>query len=342
MKFGRSGNEIYCEDCAYILFSKLLWLVTAGLLVVIAGLIACFPMEFRSGPLPLNFVTFAVFGPVAVIYTYLRFDVRIAAVCDSVALLSFFTIVGAVYTYLMTHLGAGMPLWDERFLAADAALGFDWKSYLGWLNARPLLGAALNSAYESILMQVAALIALLVAFGQQRRLQGFLLAAQFSIIICGAGAAVMPALGAYPFFEINVATDHPNIALTTMNSHVAQVLQLWSAAPFFQIDRIEGIIVFPSFHMALAVLFTWGFWRVPVVRWIALGVNIAMAAGTPLSGGHYFVDLIGGVIVALVAIALVVSLGRAVNRLTQDRIAIRPVPNASFAGRPATGAVGTT
>ena len=319
MNSGGSALEASRDRRAYVLTSQISWGITGALLLVTAMLVALSPMELRDGKFPLNFATFAVFTPVAVIYTYFRYDVRVAALCDSVAALSCFTIIGAVYTYVMTYLGAGMPLWDARFLAADAALGLDWKSYLGWMNAHPQVGWLLNLAYESILKQVALLILLLVVFGQHRRLQGFIIAAQLSIIICGAAAAVTPALGAYPFFGISAA-DHASIPLTTMDGHVAQVLQLRESAPFFQIDRIEGIIVFPSFHMALVVLFTWGFWRVPVARWIALIVNIAMAAGTPLSGGHYFIDLVGGVVVAVIAIAIASSLQRLVDRVTHVQV----------------------
>lgn len=327
MKLGPSWDELSQEDRAYIRLSQLLWIVTGGLLAITAALLAAFPIEFRNGPLSLNFVTFVVFGPVAIIYTYLRFDVRVAAFCESIALLSSFTLIGAVYTYVLTRAAASVPMWDARLLSADHALGLDWKSYLAWVNAHPGVGWILNSSYESILKQVAVLSLLLAAFKEHRRLQGFLLAAQLSIIICGLGGAVMPAVGAYATLAINATTDHPNIVLANMSGHdVAHVLQLRGATPFFQIGHIEGIIMFPSFHMALAILFTWAFWRVPVVRWIALALNLAMVAATPLSGGHYFVDLAGGVIVALVSIAAVSWVQAAVDRKIQGRVA-RPNPS---------------
>jgi hypothetical protein len=329
MNLFRSQRETASDRRAYILTSRVLWAITAALLLVVAGLMGLSPMELRNSPLPLNVMTFAVFGPVALVYTYLRFDARVASLCDSVAVLSAFTIIGAAYTYLMTYLGAGVPFWDSRFLAADAALGLDWRSYLAWLNMHPLLGSALNSAYESILTQTAILIVLLVALGQHRRLQSFILAAQLCIIVCGAAAAVMPALGPYTVFEVTPAIDHPNIPLTVMNGPVAQILQLRGTAPFLQLDSIEGIIVFPSFHMALAILFAWAFWRVPFVRWIALILNIAVAAATPLSGAHYFVDVVGGAVVALAAIAMASSLARAVDRTASGREASgSPIPMA--------------
>src|SRR3954467_279710 len=188
-----SREELPQDRRVYVLTSQILWTVTGVLLLLVAGLMALSPIELRNGPLPLNFVTFAAFGPVALFYTYVRFDTRIASLCDSVALLSAFSIVGAAYTYVMTYFGAGVPFWDSRFMAADAALGLDWKSHLAWLNAHPFLGAALTRAYESILTQTAILMVVLVALSQHRRLQSFILAAQLCIIVCGAAASIMPA-----------------------------------------------------------------------------------------------------------------------------------------------------
>ena len=84
--------------------------------------------------------------------------------------------------------------------------------------------------------------------------------------------------------------------------------------------------MFPSFHMALAILFTWGFWRIPVARWIALALNVAMAAATPLSGGHYFVDLIAGAVVALVCIAGVSWAHRIIDRISRREMTVSDVP----------------
>ena len=60
------------------------------------------------------------------------------------------------------------------------------------MNAHPHMRWVVNLAYESILKQLAFLILLLVVFGQEKRLQGFMLAAQLCIIVCGATAAILP------------------------------------------------------------------------------------------------------------------------------------------------------
>ena len=68
---------------------------------------------------------------------------------------------------------------------------------------------------------------------------------------------------------------------------------------------MEGIVRFPSFHTALAVIFTYAHrgirWSFPPVA----ALNGVMLRSIPSEGGHYLVDMIAGGAVALVAIGLV-------------------------------------
>jgi membrane-associated phospholipid phosphatase len=75
----------------------------------------------------------------------------------------------------------------------------------------------------------------------------------------------------------------------------------------------EGIITFPSFHAALAVIFAVALWPVPILlRWIGLALNILMIASTPIDGGHYFIDVIAGIAIGTFCVIAVRSsfLGR--------------------------------
>ena len=66
--------------------------------------------------------------------------------------------------------------------------------------------------------------------------------------------------------------------------------------------NLAGIVTFPSFHACSAVLYAWAFWPVWWMRPIALLANVAMLASTPVDGGHYFIDLLAGIAVAIFAI----------------------------------------
>jgi membrane-associated phospholipid phosphatase len=69
-----------------------------------------------------------------------------------------------------------------------------------------------------------------------------------------------------------------------------------------QLNAIEGLVSFPSFHTIGALLFIWALFTVAYVRWIALAVNVALIVATPIVGAHYFIDLAGGAVVALCTI----------------------------------------
>jgi membrane-associated phospholipid phosphatase len=77
-----------------------------------------------------------------------------------------------------------------------------------------------------------------------------------------------------------------------------------------QLNNLEGLVTFPSFHTANAILFAWALWTVPYLRWVGLVVNGLMILSTPLTGAHYIIDVVAGTIVAVAAIAFARFVGR--------------------------------
>ena len=71
---------------------------------------------------------------------------------------------------------------------------------------------------------------------------------------------------------------------------------------------MEGIITFPSYHAALAIVLGWALWQVAWLRWPGVVVNGLVVAATPIDGGHYFVDVFAGAVIAALAIAAARSL----------------------------------
>ena len=79
--------------------------------------------------------------------------------------------------------------------------------------------------------------------------------------------------------------------------------------------NLGGIVTFPSFHAASAVLYTWALWPLRWSRPLVVLVNGVMLAATPLNGGHYFIDVIAGVAIAVSAIVAARQAGRVIARL---------------------------
>lgn len=88
------------------------------------------------------------------------------------------------------------------------------------------------------------------------------------------------------------------------------------------IGSMTGLIFFPSFHAAGAVMYMWSWWTLRWLRWPMLALNLMLIAAAPVFGLHYFIDLIGGIFVAFGAIFASNRLVAAIER----RMAGRPDP----------------
>ena len=115
-----------------------------------------------------------------------------------------------------------------------------------------------------------------------------------------------------------------------------------SAADFvIGAEQIEGLISFPSFHTICGVLFSWAVWPVRRLRWWVVALNALLIAAVPIEGAHYFVDAIGGAVVAVFAVCVT---GLVVPTLTIPfAIRFRPAgkagsidPSPRFTGHPGT------
>jgi hypothetical protein len=317
------------EDQALVLTNRLCWAITIALSTIISGIVLVTPLRFVTSAIPMGVIVVFWCLVIAVTYTFVMRNVIIASIANGLALLGAFSFILTVYSYGTTYLGAGISSWDAYFAAADAAFGLNWIEFLFWLNDRPTLTKLLNTAYLSIFAQAIVLVPILVVRGEYKRLYTSILAFQISGIACVTFAGIVPAIGAYDYFKITAATHHPDIVLATMDSHVQDVLRLRSNLPVIPLDNLQGILVFPSFHAALAILLAWAFWCVPVARWVGLLINTMMLVATPISGGHYFVDIPAGILIAVLAITLSRSWWKSLAQraeepiLTQARISRR-------------------
>ncbi len=46
-----------------------------------------------------------------------------------------------------------------------------------------------------------------------------------------------------------------------------------------------------------------GLWPLPVLRWLGLALNIVMLVSIPIDGGHYFTDVLAGLVIAWLSLA---------------------------------------
>ena len=230
---------------------------------------------------------------------------RLAPVLGIMALL---TSSVALLSYLAA--ATAWPLQDARFAAWDRALGFDWLAWFGWLDANPLVAKTLSAAYHTSFAQVIGLLVLLTMLGRDRDLWDFVaLFALTSVAVILVSIAV-PASGAAAYHDPGPALRsgfHPLSGIW----HLDEFLGVRDGRiRAISLDRLEGIVQFPSFHTVLAIVTPYALRHVRFVFWPVALLNAVIIVSTLSEGGHYLVDVLAGAVLAIAAIAVVRRLGR--------------------------------
>jgi PAP2 superfamily len=161
-------------------------------------------------------------------------------------------------------------------------IGFDWMAAFDAAQRHPVVAQGLRLAYTSLLpFTVVALI--YAAIRDPARAKALLAANAATLAIVLAVSAVWPAGSAFRFFSapVEIAPD------SYIGRFEAARAGSWAL-------HLSGIIAFPSYHAALATLVAFA-----VPNPIVIAMSAAIIAAAPTVGGHYLVDIIAGVTLAV-------------------------------------------
>jgi membrane-associated phospholipid phosphatase len=87
----------------------------------------------------------------------------------------------------------------------------------------------------------------------------------------------------------------------------------------------QGLVVFPSFHTILAMLCIFAARPLRFLKYPLLALNLLIILASPAMGGHYFIDIIAGIILAALTISLPGYILSGIWRLKKIRHADAPV-----------------
>ena len=206
-----------------------------------------------------------------------------------------------ILSYLAISLAK--PLADGQLMALDAAIGFDWPTFIAYVEARPRLAATLGSAYTSFFTQLI-FIPIYVAFsGQGARACAIV----FSyIVLCFLSSLIsvwFPSVGAFVAYDIGL--DDVSSIKAKYGFHFLESFHAVrdQAAYLLTESKTAGILTFPSVHAGAAGLCIWAAWNSRILRYPVLILNVAMAVSAISHGGHYLIDVIAGLAAAAVSVA---------------------------------------
>jgi membrane-associated phospholipid phosphatase len=215
----------------------------------------------------------------------------------------------------LTYIAASLnyPLQDKNLFAIDQFMGLDWRSYLNAVD-RYGLGPIYNFGYRTFSWQPLLVPILLCLSGKAARAYQFSLAFLLTVMATVLISVFLPAAGTYSFLNLSPA-DYPHLHPVDDFDHMRHLPLLRDGKlRVLEIGQLTGIVTFPSFHAAAAILYLWALWAISWMRVIALICNALLLLSTPIDGGHYFIDVIAGVSLAILAILVVRRLCCALQR----------------------------
>ena len=273
------------------------WWLLAGMAG--ACLLACRGLNFTIDPARAAAPTIGVVVLwSSAIFARTRGLPRLALGATAFLQMTLFTVLGVVLAYAFA--AQGNPLWDDTLAAADAWLGFNWAFLFHAADHVPVALWIGGLAYHSLTIQMIVCIVVLSATNRADALRMAVVAAISSGFATVAISGLVPAAGNL----FNPAGYHhlwPSIAwlerdlIAGLRDGSGRVLDL---------SVLMGIVSFPSFHATLPVILAWAQRDVSGMCVIATIWGAVTVMATPLFGGHYAVDVLAGLALAVPAIAL--------------------------------------
>ncbi len=272
------------------------------------NLIAVLLLQWHA-PLPIEWdslVTLAAGAALLVgiglFYTHIRRRPVFAAMCFAILQFLLFSAIGCLFSYLVAQEGG--PLQDDMLARWDAALGFDWIGYVRWVDSQPWLVPVYKLAYASLVPQIALLIIVQGFANRLPLMRQTLFAAMLCGTICIILSSLVPAVSNFVHLGLT-AKDFAHVDPYAGYLHLAHFTALRDGSlTSLALPDMQGIITFPSYHAGLASVTAWSFYRTPGLRIPGVILSLLTIAATPVDGGHYLVDVIAGIIIAVFSITV--------------------------------------
>ncbi len=195
------------------------------------------------------------------------------------------------------------PLVDRELDQLDKLLKLDWTTYKNFVLSSDIIKFLFINCYRFLDYQIIASAYIAILFLRFKEYQIFIISFASSAVIVCFISAFLPAYAVFHYYGI-VEEMSRAIPLEAGYGHISQLDIIRAGQPFDPFSNLFGLISFPSFHACGGVLLAWLFWQIPIIRWVLVPFNIILILATPVVGGHYFVDVIAGVIIGLTVVTI--------------------------------------
>lgn len=309
---------------------RTLWIVQSILFLVTASAFFRIGFQFEHRQTIIGFVQLVALTILSMLLLKTKSGWKIGAAFTALTQYILFLLIIVMFSHSVATLN--FAYFDAPLLNFDRSIGYDWHAYASYVAERPALANLMRAAYRTILWQPIFVIMALAATNRCTELVTYLVATFLTLIVTISIFAFFPVTTAWVF--THTASDIVMKKLSLAGADhgwVHQLLELragharlvpWSVA--------SGVVGFPSFHAAAALLNCFALRRVKNVRYWAFILNGIMISATPLFGGHYLADVLAGLTLAAVSIHLAAKLFPLLTERWPARNIPSPPPNSQF------------
>ena len=174
---------------------------------------------------------------------------------------------------------------DPWLAAADARLGVYVPALAAWTRAHPAISLLATFTYFTFQPQLVLAVFVLAALRERERLWELAFHFHTCLIVSVAALAVWPAVCTTAYYGFTSTIDMTHLVAQIKGFHEGRMTVV-------SFDELEGLVSFPSVHVAGALMVTWAFRR---RRWIVIPLmvlNGGLIISTVVTGVHYAVDVL--------------------------------------------------
>lgn len=248
-----------------------------------------------TGPLLVACLLVLVPGGLHLVYSRLRPNRLIAAITGGLALLNWAGLAAGMAA--LAALRTRAPLVDDALGGADAFLGLSAPAFILWVARHPWFCLLLEIAYASTVPAVFVAVLLLGGLGRTGAMWRLCFIFAGAGLTCTLPSALFPAIGVFVHYDI--PSEICALLPASAGRFYLPAFEAYHSGLQTVVDirQLVGVVTFPSFHTAMAVMVAHAVQRIPLAR-VASRVwcGLVMVSTVPI-GGHYFVDSLGGLVV---------------------------------------------